>query len=44
MAALTKSSADSALRDINELVQSGVLQKSAAGGRSISYELAGQTQ
>ncbi|MCT9123864.1 Fic family protein [Cupriavidus gilardii] len=39
-AAIGKCSNDTALRDINELVQRGVLQKSAAGGRSTSYELA----
>lgn len=39
-AALAKCSPDTALRDINELVQAGVLQRSAAGGRSTSYELA----
>lgn len=38
-AALAKSSTDTALRDINELVERGVLQKLAAGGRSTSYEL-----
>ena len=39
-AALTKSSADTALRDIQELVEHGVLVKNAAGGRSTSYSLA----
>lgn len=39
-AAIAKCSQDTALRDINELLQQGVLQKSAAGGRSTSYELA----
>lgn len=38
-AALTNCSPDTALRDINELVELGVLQRSAAGGRSTSYEL-----
>ena len=38
-AALAKCSADTALRDINELVALGVLQRSGAGGRSTSYEL-----
>lgn len=38
-ASIGKCSNDTALRDINELVQRGVLQKSAAGGRSTSYEL-----
>lgn len=39
-AALAKCSPDTALRDINELVQLGVLLRSDAGGRSTSYELA----
>lgn len=39
-AALAKCSPDTALRDINELVQIGALQRSAARGRSTSYELA----
>jgi Fic family protein len=40
-AAIAKCSPDTALRDINELLARGVLQKSAAGGRSTSYILAG---
>ncbi|WP_206055242.1 hypothetical protein [Nocardia sp. CS682] len=36
---ITKSSQDSALRDINELVDPGLLQRSNSGGRSTSYEL-----
>ncbi|ARP79864.1 cell filamentation protein Fic [Bordetella genomosp. 8] len=39
-AALAKCSPDTALRDISELVQLGVLRRSQAGGRSTSYELA----
>lgn len=39
-AAIAKCSADTALRDINELVALGVLRKSGAGGRSTSYEMA----
>lgn len=39
-ATLVKCSTDTALRDINELVQRGVLRRSNAGGRSTSYELA----
>ncbi len=39
-AAIAKCSPDTALRDLSELVASGVLKKSAAGGRSTSYELA----
>lgn len=38
-AALAKCSQDSALRDITELVERGVLQRSSSGGRSTSYEL-----
>ena len=39
-AALTKSSQDTALRDIQQLVERGVLVRSPAGGRSTSYSLA----
>jgi Fic family protein len=39
-AALTKSSTDTALRDIKQLVDLGVLVRNAAGGRSTSYSLA----
>ncbi len=38
-AAIAKCSPDTALRDITELLARGVLRKSAAGGRSTSYEL-----
>ncbi len=38
-AIIAKCSSDTALRDINELLAHGVLRKSAAGGRSTSYEL-----
>jgi len=38
-ALIAKCSADTALRDINELVALGVLVKSASGGRSTSYQL-----
>lgn len=38
-AAMTKCSPDTALRDINDLVQRGVLRRSDSGGRSTSYEL-----
>jgi Fic family protein len=38
-AALAKCSTDTALRDIQELVTQGALQRSGAGGRSTSYEL-----
>jgi len=39
-ATLTKTSSDTALRDINDLVSRGVLVKDEAGGRSTSYSLA----
>ncbi|MDR2893800.1 MAG: Fic family protein [Deltaproteobacteria bacterium] len=39
-AKLAKCSADTALRDIRELVGFGILRQNAAGGRSTSYELA----
>lgn len=39
-AALTKTSSDTALRDINDLVNRGVLAREAGGGRSTSYLLA----
>lgn len=39
-AAITKCSADTALRDINELISLGVLRKTSSGGRSTAYELA----
>lgn len=38
-AAITKASSDTALRDINDLIQRGVLVKDPAGGRSTSYSL-----
>lgn len=40
-ATLTRSSQDTALRDIQQLVDQGVLVRNAAGGRSPSYSLAG---
>ena len=39
-AAIGKCSPDTALRDISELMEMGVLRKSQASGRSTSYELA----
>ena len=36
---ITKSSSDTALRDIKDLVNKGILKKDEAGGRSTSYEL-----
>ena len=41
-AALTKSSPDTALRDIQQLVEHGVLVRNSAGGRSTSYSLNAQ--
>jgi Fic family protein len=38
-AKLTKCSQNTANRDINDLVQRGILTKDAAGGRSTSYSL-----
>ncbi len=38
-AALAKCSQDTALRDMTELLQRGVLQKTEAGGRSTSYQI-----
>ncbi|AMN50262.1 Fic family protein [Psychrobacter sp. P2G3] len=38
-ATMTKCSTDTALRDINDLVEKGMLEKSAASGRSTSYEV-----
>ena len=43
-AAVAKCSPDTALRDINELLTLGILQKSDAGGRSTSYEIAPATE
>jgi Fic family protein len=39
-AKITKTSADTALRDINQLIEAGVLKKEEGGGRSTSYVLA----
>lgn len=39
-AKIAKCSKDTAIRDINDLIQKNILQKEAAGGRSTSYELA----
>lgn len=38
-AAIAKCSTDTALRDINELLQAGALKRSVASGRSTSYQL-----
>ena len=40
-AAISKCSPDTALRDITQLLDLGVLQKTPGGGRSTGYELAG---
>jgi len=39
-AALTRTSADTALRDITDLVERGILMRDRGGGRSTSYSLA----
>ena len=39
-ASIAKCSPDTALRDINQLLDLGALKKSSAGGRSTSYEVA----
>ena len=39
-AAIAKCSPDTALRDITELMERGILRKTSAGGRSTAYELA----
>lgn len=38
-AKIAKSSKDTAIRDINDLIDKGILQKESAGGRSTNYEL-----
>jgi len=43
-AKLTKASQDTALRDIQQLVEQGVLVRNAKGGRSTSYSLVALTQ
>lgn len=40
-AAIAKCSADTALRDINQLLELGVLKKASGGGRSTAYEVVG---
>jgi len=40
-AALTRTSSDTALRDLRALVGAGVLERTEAGGRSVSYWLSG---
>ncbi len=36
---ITKCSADTALRDIQDLISKGILRKESAGGRSTNYEM-----
>lgn len=43
-ATITKSSPDTALRDIEGLIERGILAKDPAGGRSTSYSLVEQTR
>jgi Fic family protein len=38
-AKITKTSSDTALRDIKDLVEKGILKQTAEGGRSVSYDL-----
>lgn len=38
-AKLTKSSQDTATRDVQDLIEKGILERSAEGGRSTSYTL-----
>lgn len=38
-AKITKCSKDTAIRDINDLINKDILQKESAGGRSTNYEL-----
>lgn len=40
-AKITKTSSDTALRDIKDLIEKGILKQSADGGRSVSYEVVG---
>ncbi len=41
-AKITKCSVDTALRDIKDLIEKGVLQQKESGGRSTNYELTGK--
>ena len=38
-AKMTKSSSDTALRDIQDLIEKGILKKEEGGGRSTNYSL-----
>jgi Fic family protein len=40
-AKIAKCSPDTALRDIKDLIEKGILQQEKAGGRSTNYELSG---
>jgi Fic family protein len=39
-AAIAKCSSDTALRDVSDLIELGILRKAPGGGRSTAYELA----
>ncbi len=39
-AKMTKCSSDTALRDIKDLIEKGILRQEVQGGRSTNYELA----
>lgn len=39
-AVMTECSIDTAIRDINDLIEKGILQKSVTSGRSTRYEIA----
>jgi len=39
-AKITKTSTDTALRDIKDLIEKGILQQTNEGGRSVNYEWA----
>jgi Fic family protein len=41
-ATMAKTSHDTALRDIRDLIEQGILRKEPAGGRSTSYTLEGE--
>ncbi|MFM2316423.1 MAG: hypothetical protein RLZZ155_755, partial [Bacteroidota bacterium] len=38
-AKINKTSSDTALRDIKDLVEKGILKQTQEGGRSVNYEL-----
>jgi Fic family protein len=42
-AKITKCSSDTALRDIKDLIEKGILRQESEGGRSTNYELVGMT-